>query len=50
MVVTSAPSAWTASRVQDFTDCPSRWIVQVPHDVVSHPTFVPVRPSPSRRK
>ena len=27
MVVTSMPSAWTASTVHDFTDSPSRWTV-----------------------
>ena len=50
MVVTSVPSAWTASRVHDFTDSPFRWIVQDPHDEVSQPTLVPVSPRPSRRK
>lgn len=49
MVVTSEPSAWTARTVQDFTDCPSRWIVQAPHEVVSQPTLVPVSPSTSRK-
>ena len=49
MVVMSAPSAWTASIVQDFTDSPSRSTVQAPHDDVSQPTFVPVSPSTSRR-
>ena len=50
MVVTSAPSTWTASRLHDFTDSPSTWTVQAPHTVVSQPTLVPVRPRPSRRK
>ena len=49
MVVTSLPSAWTASTVHDFTDSPSRCTVHAPHDDVSHPMFVPVRPSTSRR-
>ena len=48
MVVTAPPSAWTASTVQDFTDSPSRWSVQAPHDDVSHPMFVPVSPTASR--
>src|SRR6266513_2843491 len=48
MVVTSAPSACTASTVHDFTACPSRWTVQAPQLEVSHPTWVPVRPSSSR--
>ena len=45
----SVPSAWTASIVHDFTDSPFTWIVHAPHDDVSHPTFVPVRPTTSRR-
>src|SRR5437868_3177149 len=48
MVVTSPPSAWTARTVQDFTDSPSRSTVQAPHEVVSQPTLVPVRPRLSR--
>ena len=44
-----APSAWAASTVHDFTDSPSSSTVHAPHDVVSQPTFVPVRPSVSRR-
>ena len=40
IVVTSAPSACTASTVHDFTDSPSRSTVQAPHDVVSQPMFV----------
>ena len=49
MVVTSLPSAWTASIVHDLTDSPSSRTVHAPHDDVSHPTFVPVRPRSSRR-
>ena len=49
IVVTSLPSAWTASTVHDFTDSPSTWTVHAPHDDVSQPTLVPVRPSTSRR-
>ena len=41
--------AWTPSSVQDFADSPSTSTVHAPHDDVSHPTFVPVRPSRSRR-
>ena len=48
MVVMSAPSACTASTVQLFTDSPSMCTVQAPHDDVSHPMFVPVRPTCSR--
>ena len=48
IVVMSAPSAWTASTVQLFTDSPSMCSVQAPHDDVSHPMFVPVRPTCSR--
>jgi hypothetical protein len=49
MVVTSDPSACTASIVHDFTDSPSTSTVHAPHDDVSHPTFVPVSPTTSRR-
>ena len=49
MVVIVHPSACTASTVHDFTDSPSRWTVQAPHDEVSHPTLVPVSPRASRR-
>ena len=49
IVVTSVPSACTASTVHDFTDSPSRSTVQAPHDVVSQPMFVAVRPTVSRR-
>ena len=50
MVVICAPSAWTASRVQDFTARPFRSIVQAPHWLVSQPTWVPVRPASSLMK
>src|SRR5215208_1301626 len=50
IVVTSQPSAWTASTVQDFTASPSRWTVQAPQLEVSQPTCVPVSPRLSRRK
>ena len=43
IVVTSAPSAWTARQVHDFTATPSSSTVQEPHWLVSHPTFVPSR-------
>ena len=49
MVMTLAPSAWTASMVQDFTDLPSTWTTQAPHWLVSQPTWVPVMPRCSRR-
>ena len=49
MVVTDVPSAWAASIVHDFTDSPSTCTVQAPHDDVSQPMLVPVRPSCSRR-
>jgi hypothetical protein len=35
--------------VQLFTDSPSTSTVQAPQDVVSHPIFVPVSPTTSRR-
>ena len=41
IVVTVAPSAWTASIVQLFTALPSTWTVQAPHWLVSQPTWVP---------
>src|SRR4051794_24766669 len=50
MVVTSAPSAWTARTVQLFTASPSTWHVQAPQLVVSQPTWEPVSPRWSRRK
>ncbi len=49
MVVTSCPSAWTASTEHDFTLRPSRWTVHAPQLLVSHPTTVPVFPNRSRR-
>ncbi len=49
MVVTSLPSACTASTLQDFTLVPSRWTVQAPQLLVSQPITVPVLPSLSRR-
>src|SRR5712691_881314 len=48
MVVISAPSAWTAKKVQDFTPCPSTSTVHAPQLLVSQPTWVPVRPASSR--
>src|SRR5579872_4112922 len=50
IVVTAEPDAWAASTVQDLTATPSMSTVQAPHWVVSHPTWVPVSPSSSRRK
>ena len=47
IVVTLAPSAWTASIVQLFTARPSTWTVHAPHWLVSQPTCVPVRPRSS---
>src|ERR1700758_1816344 len=49
MVLTSWPSAITASVVQDFTALPSRCTTQAPHCEVSHPTWVPVSRRFSRR-
>ena len=49
MVVTSWPSAWTASTLQDFTLRPSRCTVHAPQLLVSQPMTVPVLPSFSRR-
>ena len=37
IVVTLAPSAWTASIVQLFTAWPSTWTVHAPHWLVSQP-------------
>ena len=45
----SAPSAWAANIVHDFTDSPPRSTVHAPHDDVSQPTLVPVSPQASRR-
>src|SRR6266550_846188 len=49
MVSTLAPSACQANMVQAFTALPSTWTTQAPHCEVSHPTWVPVRRSPSRK-
>src|SRR5581483_8929911 len=49
IVLTSCPSAITASVVQDFTALPSRCTTQAPHCEVSHPTWVPVSRRFSRR-
>ena len=45
IVVTSQPSAWTASTEQHFTLAPSRCTVQAPQLLVSHPITVPTLPS-----
>jgi hypothetical protein len=50
IVVTSAPSAWTARTVHDLTASPSTWHVHAPEFEVSQPTCVPVNPRVSRRK
>src|SRR3954471_8144949 len=49
-VRTSCPAVIAASWVQDFTGSPSTSTTQVPQLLVSHPQWVPVRPSVSRRK
>src|SRR4029077_13815487 len=49
MVLTSWPSAITASVVQDFTAVPSRCTTYAPHCEVSQPTWVPVSRRFSRR-
>src|ERR1700722_9977522 len=49
MVLTSCPSAITASVVQDLTALPSRCTTQAPHWEVSQPTWVPVSRRFSRR-
>src|ERR1700755_327228 len=49
IVLTSWPSAITASVVQDFTALPSRCTTQAPHCDVSQPTWVPVSRRFSRR-
>src|SRR6185295_20156574 len=49
MVLTSCPSAITASVVQAFTALPSRCTTQAPHCEVSQPTWVPVSRRFSRR-
>src|SRR3954454_5674322 len=48
IVRTSAPSAWTASIVQDLALRPSTWTVQAPQLLVSQPICVPVSPKTSR--
>ena len=50
MVVTDDPETCTVSAVHDFAMTPSSFTVQVPHWLVSHPTFVPVSPAFSRMK
>src|SRR3978361_635588 len=49
MVLTSWPSAITASKVQDLTALPSTCTTQAPHCEVSQPTWVPVSRRFSRR-
>src|SRR5213076_2432023 len=49
MVLTSCPSAMTASVVQDLTALPSTCTTQAPHCDVSQPTWVPVSRKCSRR-
>src|SRR5262245_5308573 len=49
MVSTLAPSALSASIVQDFTAMPFTCTTQQPHCEVSQPTWVPVRRRFSRR-
>src|SRR5688572_8037344 len=49
MVVTSPPSACTASTLHDFTLVPFRCTVQAPQLLVSQPMTVPVLPTFSRR-
>src|SRR6056297_1296588 len=49
-VVISAPSACTASTVQDFTDLPFMSTVQAPQWDVSQPICAPLRFRFSRRK
>src|SRR3954447_26899610 len=50
MVLTSRPSAWTASIVHDLALSPSTWTVQAPQLLVSQPTCVPVSPRLSRSR
>src|SRR4051794_24008406 len=50
MVLTSRPSAWTASIVHDFALSPSTWTVHAPQLLVSQPTCVPVSPKLSLRR
>ena len=49
-VITSWPSAWTASIVQLLTGRPSNRTVQAPQLVVSHPVCVPVSLKPDRSR
>src|SRR3978361_1583363 len=49
MVLTSCPSAITASVVQAFTALPSKCTTQAPHCEVSQPTWVPVSLKFSRK-
>src|SRR5690242_834309 len=49
MVVTCAPSAWTANRVQLLMEAPSTRTTHAPHWLVSQPTWVPVSPRVSRK-
>ena len=49
MVTISASSACAASNVHDLTDSPLSNTVQAPHELVSHPIFVPVSPRVSLR-
>ena len=49
MVVTLAPSHWSASVVQDLAAMPSICTTQAPHCEVSQPTCVPVSRRFSRR-
>ena len=50
IVVTSAPSAWTANTRQERTASPSSSTVHAPHTPCSHPRWVPVRWHRSRMK
>src|SRR5262249_27151676 len=45
-VLTSRPSAWTASVRHERVAMPSISTVQAPHTPCSQPTWVPVTPSP----
>ena len=49
MVVMSLTVGLHGEHVHDFTDSPSMWTVHAPHDEVSQPMLVPVRPTTSRR-
>jgi hypothetical protein len=50
MVSISAPSACTASKVQERAASPSKVMVQTPQTPCSQPIWVPVRLRSSRRK